>query len=41
MAVRKSMGAPLFDMDFRLQKIRQSGAETGSSQGGKKRGKRA
>lgn len=35
------MGAPLFDMDLRLQKTRKSGAETGSLKGGKKRGKRA
>lgn len=33
------MGAPLFDMDFRLQKPCKSGAETGSLKGGKKRGK--
>ena len=41
MAVRKAMGESLFDADFRLQKLRKSGAETGSSKGGKKRGKTA
>lgn len=33
------MGESLFDADFRLQKLRKSGAETGSSKGEKKRGK--
>lgn len=35
------MGEPLFDMNFRLQKLRKSRAETGSLKGGKKRGKTA
>ena len=35
------MGESLFDADFRLQKHRKSGAETGSSKGGEKHGKTA